>query len=69
MTQGSVRVLEVIRHSVKERGFPPTFREIAKALGFSSTNTVRWHLRALETAGKLSRVPGVARGIRLLERG
>ncbi len=48
-------VLRVIGAWVDRHGRPPTVREIAEALGVSSTATVVQHLRALESKGYLAR--------------
>jgi SOS-response transcriptional repressor LexA len=44
-------VLQAIDTSIRERGFPPTFREIAAALDISSTNAVHDHLVAMDRKG------------------
>jgi repressor LexA len=51
-------VLEVILSTVHERGYFPTVREIASALGVSSPATVAKHLRGLENRGQLTRRDG-----------
>ncbi len=52
---------------IKGQGIPPTIREIAKALGFSSTGTVRDYLSALQKKGYLNKGAHMARGIELNE--
>ena len=37
-------ILETIHSSIEDRGFPPTVREIGKAVGLSSSSTVAAHL-------------------------
>ncbi|MBU2690998.1 MAG: transcriptional repressor LexA [Candidatus Eisenbacteria bacterium] len=56
------RVLRTLNEWISECGAPPTLRELAQALGFRSTNSVRYHLRRLERAGLVRRHPGMARG-------
>ena len=51
---------------IEEHGIPPTYRELGKRLGFSSTDSVRERLIALEAAGWIERVAGSPRAIRLL---
>src|SRR5690606_16189993 len=46
---------------------PPSQAEIARAMGFSSVRAAQYHLEALEQAGAIQRLPGKARGIRLLQ--
>lgn len=48
-------VLDVIRTSVRERGYPPSIREIGDAVGLTSTSSVAHQLRALERKGLLKR--------------
>lgn len=48
-------VLEFIRRSVRERGYPPSIREIGDAVGLTSTSSVAHQLRTLERKGLLKR--------------
>ena len=57
-------VLDYVRDSTAERGFPPTLREIGRHLGIRSTNGVSSHLSALTRKGYLTREP-TSRAIRL----
>src|SRR6266571_4057162 len=56
-------ILAFIQRFSRERGFPPTIREIGKAYGISSTNGVRYYLTLLEKAGHLKRRGKISRGI------
>jgi len=58
-------VLDMIAGSVRERGYPPTIREIGEAFGIASTNGVRYYLDRLERAGKIRRDRWTSRGIEL----
>ena len=55
LTPRQQRVLEVIRDSVEQRGYPPSIREIGSAVGLVSTSSVSYQLRALERKGYLRR--------------
>ncbi|NDK89439.1 transcriptional repressor LexA [Gordonia desulfuricans] len=55
LTQRQREVLEVIRRSVRERGYPPSIREIGDAVGLNSTSSVAHQLRTLERKGLLKR--------------
>ncbi|WP_067656773.1 transcriptional repressor LexA [Nocardia harenae] len=57
------RVLDVIRSSVSERGYPPSIREIGDAVGLTSTSSVAHQLRALERKGYLRRDPNRPRAV------
>ncbi|GGK41570.1 transcriptional repressor LexA [Nocardia camponoti] len=56
-------VLDVIRTSVTERGYPPSIREIGDAVGLTSTSSVAHQLRALERKGYLHRDPNRPRAV------
>ncbi len=57
------KVLEVIRSSVSDRGYPPSIREIGDAVGLTSTSSVAHQLRALERKGYLRRDPNRPRAV------
>jgi repressor LexA len=57
------KVLEVIRTSVSERGYPPSIREIGDAVGLTSTSSVAHQLRTLERKGFLRRDPNRPRAV------
>ncbi|MEQ5834334.1 repressor LexA [Marinobacter sp. R17] len=67
LTPRQTQVLDVIRRSIDETGYPPTRAEIAQELGFKSANAAEEHLRALARKGAIEMVPGASRGIRLPE--
>ncbi len=56
-------ILSFIEDFTRERGFPPTIREIGKAFSIASTNGVRYHLTLLEKQGMLKRSGKISRGI------
>lgn len=66
LTVRQQEILDCIRRSVEEEGFPPTIAEIARAIGVSSPHGVREQLRALERKGAIELIPSASRGIRLL---
>lgn len=55
LTERQRRVLEVIRDSVDQRGYPPSLREIGEAVALASPSSVAYQLRALERKGYLRR--------------
>ena len=63
LTDRQRRVLEVIRESVSERGYPPSIREIGDAVGLMSTSSVAHQLRTLERKGFLRRDPNRPRAV------
>ena len=59
------RILEFVAATLRERGYPPSVREIAEAVGLASTSAVHHHLRALEHDGYLERGASQSRALRL----
>jgi|SRR5690606_28720234 len=59
-------ILALIAERIEAEGVPPSQAEIARAFGFSSVRAAQYHLEALEAAGAIERMPGRARGIRVL---
>jgi len=53
------KVLQVIKDFVRERGYPPSMREIGEAVGLASTSSVAFQLENLQRKGYLHRRPGV----------
>lgn len=51
LTDRQEQILEYIVESIKERLYPPSYREIGDRVGISSTNAVSDHLRALKRKG------------------
>jgi repressor LexA len=63
------KILECIAGTVDERGYPPSVREIADAVGLASTSAVHHHLTALEREGYLERGERSSRALRLTQQG
>lgn len=61
------RVLDFICREVAERGYPPSVREICRALGFRSSSTAHHYLEKLEELGYLERIAARPRAIRVLK--
>lgn len=55
LTPRQRQVLEVIDRSLRDRGYPPSIREIGGATGLTSPSTVHAHLNALERLGYIRR--------------
>src|SRR5260221_4662933 len=64
LTARQQMVLDFIRQSISDRGYPPTLREIGARMGIRSTNGVNDHLRALERKGYLTREDMKSRALR-----
>ncbi|MEZ4660877.1 MAG: transcriptional repressor LexA [Caldilineaceae bacterium] len=59
------RILEYIASFLSAEGFPPTIREICKAVQISSTSVANYNLDKLEAMGLISRRREVSRGLTL----
>jgi repressor LexA len=68
LTQRQREILDFISHSIDERGYPPTLREIGTHFGIKSTNGVNDHLKALEKKGYLRREDLKSRAMRPVKR-
>ena len=62
-------ILDFIKARVKERGYPPSVREIGEAVGLASSSTVHGHLDRLEKKGLIRRDPTKPRAIEVLDNG
>ena len=63
LTPRQQRVLNVIRDSIEQRGFPPSMREIGDLVGLTSSSSVSHQLKTLEEKGFLRRDPNRPRAI------
>ncbi len=66
MTKRQREVLDFIRGYAESNGYPPTVRDIGRALGLTSSSTVHAHLANLEKLGVLRRDPSKPRAMELL---
>ncbi|MGH8986638.1 MAG: transcriptional repressor LexA [Acidimicrobiia bacterium] len=63
LTDRQRQVLEFIDAELRNRGYPPSVREIGEAVGLSSSSTVHAHLAALQEKGYLTRDPTKPRAL------
>jgi len=68
LTERQRRMLDHIQRFTVENGYPPSIRQIGKAVGISSTSVVNYNLNRLVEEGYLDRDQNVSRGIRLTEK-
>ena len=66
LTKRQKEIFDYIRKYAAKTGYPPTVREIGKAVGLTSSSTVHAHLANLEKIGLLRRDPTKPRAIELL---
>ena len=69
LTKRQQEIFDFIRKYSAKYGYPPTVRDIGKAVGLASSSTVHAHLANLEKLGLLRRDPSKPRAIEMLERG
>ena len=66
-TQRQQRILDFIAETVRDRGYPPTVREIGEAVGLTSSSSVHAQLENLERKGLLHKDPTKPRAMTLSE--
>lgn len=67
LTKRQQQVLDYIKKTVREKGYPPSVREIGLAIGLKSSATVHSHLANLENKGFIKRDPSKPRAIEILD--
>jgi len=67
LSERQQKILDFVKSFTLDNGYPPTIREIGKAVNISSTSVVNYNLDALQRAGHIYRDRTVSRGIRLVE--
>lgn len=68
LTKRQQEIFDFIKRYSADHGYPPTVRDIGKAVGLASSSTVHAHLANLEKLGLLRRDPSKPRAIELLDR-
>jgi repressor LexA len=68
LTKRQQEIFDFIKRYSAKYGYPPTVRDIGKAVGLASSSTVHAHLANLEKIGMLRRDPTKPRAIELLDR-
>jgi repressor LexA len=66
LTKRQQEIFDFIRRYAGEHGYPPTVRDIGKAIGLTSSSTVHAHLANLEKVGLLRRDPTKPRALEVL---
>jgi repressor LexA len=60
------QILDYLRDHSRDHSYPPTVREIGRAVGLSSSSTVQNHLNTLETRGFITRDPAKSRTVEIV---
>ncbi len=66
LTTRQQQIFEFIKRHTQEKGYPPTVRDIGKAIGLTSSSTVHAHLANLERLGLLRRDPTKPRAMEVI---
>lgn len=67
LTHRQTDILEFIKRVIRQKGYPPSVREIGDAVGLMSSSTVHGHLQTLEEKGYIRRDPTKPRAIEILD--
>src|SRR5205807_4583170 len=68
LTKRQQEIFEFIKRYSARHGYPPTVRDIGKAIGLTSSSTVHAHLANLEKLGALRRDPTKPRAMEILDK-
>lgn len=67
LSSRQIQILNFIKSEIANKGYPPSVREIGKAVGLSSSSTVHAHLSQIEKKGYIRRDPTKPRAIEILD--
>ena len=67
ITPKQQEILEFIKESILNRGYPPAVREICEAVHLKSTSSVHSHLETMEKNGYIRRAPTKPRAIEIID--
>ncbi|MDP3387468.1 MAG: transcriptional repressor LexA [Eubacteriales bacterium] len=67
LSKNQLRILSYIKEEINSKGYPPSVREICKAVGLSSTSTVHSHLTAIEQKGFIKKGNNKNRAIEVID--
>ena len=66
LTEQQAKVLAFVKKHLKDKGYPPTRKEVMENFGWSSNNAAQEHLFLIEKKGYIRLDAGVKRGIVVL---
>jgi len=67
LSDKQIKILHYIKDELTLRGYPPSIREICKAVGLSSTSSVHAHLNTLEEKGYVKKGTNKRRALELID--
>ena len=62
-------ILDYVNRQVLLNGYPPSVREICKAVGFKSTSTVHAYIKRLEDEGMIQKAATKPRALKIIDEG
>jgi repressor LexA len=66
ISEKQMEILEFLNKEVQEKGYPPSVREMCRAMGFKSTSTIHAQLEKLKDMGYISKDPFKPRAIKII---
>lgn len=67
LSNNQEKILNEIKNNLRDKGHPPTIKELCDSVGLSSTSSIHYHLIKLEKLGYIKRVRGISRSITVLK--
>ncbi len=67
LSDKQIKIIKYIKDELTLRGYPPSIREICKAVGLSSTSSVHAHLKTLEEKGYVKKGNNKRRALELID--
>lgn len=67
LTKKQLQIYSYIKQAIEAKGYPPSIREIAKAVNLKSSSSVGFHLSKIEELGYIKRDPDRPRGIKIVD--
>jgi repressor LexA len=67
LSKRQAQIYTFLKEHVREKGYPPSVRDIGEAVGLASSSTVHGHLERLERKGLIRRDPTKPRAIEIFE--
>lgn len=67
LTKKQQEILDFLNSEIETKGYPPSVREICRAVGFRSTSTVHGYLARLEKEGYIKKDPSKPRALKIIK--
>mgnify|MGYP003139244691 CR=1 FL=1 len=67
LTAKQQKCFKFIKNYIAKKTVPPSYQEIAEAVGLKSKNSINKYISSLEERGWLKRIPGKARSIQIIK--